>query len=51
MPTGDEEEQRTTKTKASAFLDKVEQAMTHDINTHVQLGELEDVVARPGEDP
>ena len=25
--------------------------MTHDVNTHVQLGELEDVVARPGEDP
>ena len=25
--------------------------MTHDINTHVQLGELEDIVARPGEDP
>ena len=25
--------------------------MTHDVNTHVHLGELEDVVARPGEDP
>ena len=25
--------------------------MTHDANTHVQLGELEKVVARPGEDP
>ena len=25
--------------------------MTHDVNTHVQLGELEDVVAKPGEDP
>ena len=25
--------------------------MTHDINTHVCLGELEEIVARPGEDP
>ena len=25
--------------------------MTHDINTHVCLGELEDIVARLGEDP
>ena len=25
--------------------------MTHDVNTHVHLGELEDIVARPGEDP
>ena len=25
--------------------------MTHDINTHVCLGELEDIVARPGDDP
>ena len=23
----------------------------HDVNTHVRLGELEDVIARPGEDP
>ena len=51
MPTGSKEEQRVTKAKASAFLDWINQAMTHDINTHVHLGELEDVVARPGEDP
>ena len=25
--------------------------MTHDVSTHVHLGELEDIVARPGEDP
>ena len=25
--------------------------MTHNINTHVQLGKLEDVLASPGEDP
>ena len=37
--------------KASAFLNKIQQGMTHDVNTHVQLGELEDIVARPGEDP
>ena len=51
MPTGDEEEWRATKAKASTFLNKIQQGMTHDINTDVQLGELEDVVARPGEDP
>ena len=40
MPTGHNEEQKATKAKASAF---------HD---HIQhLGELEDIVARPGEDP
>ena len=51
MPTGSEEEQRVTKVKASAFLDQIQQGMTHDINTHVHLRELEDVVARLGEDP
>ena len=51
MPPGDEEEQRATKAKASAFLKKLQQGMTHNINTHVHLGELEDVVARLGGDP
>ena len=51
MPTGSEEEQKATKVKASAFLDCIQQGMTHDINTHVCLGELEDTVARLGEDP
>ena len=51
MPTGDREEWRATKAKASAFLNKIQQGMTHDVNTHVLLGELNDVVARPGEDP
>ena len=48
--TGDKEEWRVTKVKASTFFDKIQRGMTHDVNTHVQLGELEDVVARPRED-
>ena len=51
MPTDSKEEQKATKAKASAFLNQIQQEMTHDINTHVHLGELEDVVARLGEDP
>ena len=51
MPTSSEEEQKATKAKAPAFLDRIQQGMTHDINIHVCLGELEDIVARPGEDP
>ena len=51
MPTGSKEEQRATKAKASAFLNQIQQGMTHDVNTHVCLRELEDVVARLGEDP
>ena len=51
MPTSSKEEQKATKAKASAFLDHIQQGMTHDINTHVCLGELEDIVARLGEDP
>ena len=51
MPTGSEEEQKVTKAKASAFLDRIQQGMTHNVNTHVHLGQLEDIVASPGEDP
>ena len=51
MPAGSEEEQRVTKAKASAFLNRIHQGMTHNINTHVNLGKLKDVVARLGEDP
>ena len=51
MPTSSKEQQKATKAKASAFLDRIQQGMTHDVNTHVCLGELEDIVARPGEDP
>ena len=51
MPTSSKEEQRVTKAKASAFLDRIQQGMTCNVNTHVHLGELEDVVARLGEDP
>ena len=50
MPTGSKEEQKATKSKASAFLDQIQQGMTHDVNTHVHLGELKEIVARPGED-
>ena len=42
---------KVTKVKASAFLDCIQQGMTHNINTHVHLGKLEDIVARLGEDP
>ena len=51
MPTSSEEEQKATKAKASAFLDQIQQGMTHNVNTHMHLGELEDIVARLGEDP
>ena len=51
MPTSSEEKQKVTKAKASAFLDQIQQGMTHDINTHVHLGELKEMVARLGEDP
>ena len=40
-----------TKAKASAFLHWIQQGMTHNVNTHVYLGELENIIARPGEDP
>ena len=48
MPTISKEEQRVTKAKASAFLDRIQQAMPHNVNTHVCLRELEDVTARLG---
>ena len=51
MPTGSKEEQKVSKAKASAFLNRIQQGMTHNVNTHVCLGELEEIVARPGEDP
>ena len=51
MPTGSKEEQKVTNAKASAFLDCIQQGMTHNVNTHVCLGELEEIVVRPGEDP
>ena len=51
MPTGSKEEQKATKAKASTFLCQIQQGMTHDINIHVCLGELKEIVARLGEDP
>ena len=51
MPTGSKEEQKVTKAKASAFLNRIQQGMTHNVNTHVCLGELEEIVAILGEDP
>ena len=51
MPTGNEEEQRATKVKASTFLNRIQQGITHNVNTHAHLGELKDDMARLGEDP
>ena len=51
IPTSSKEEQKVTKVKASAFLEQIQQGMTHNINTHVCLGELKDIVARLGKDP
>ena len=51
MPTGNKEEQKVAKAKASTFLDQIQQGMTHNVNTHVCLGEPKDIVARTGEDP
>ena len=51
MPTGSKEKQKVTKAKASVFLECIQQGMTHDVNTHVHLGELEEIAARLGEDP
>ena len=52
MPTGQQRGTESNQGKSfHAFLDQIQQGMTHDINTHVHLRELEDVVARPGEDP
>ena len=51
MPTASEEEQKATKVKASAFLDRIQQGMTHNVNTHVHLGEFKDIMARLGENP
>ena len=51
MPTSSKEEQKVTKAKASAFFNQIQQWMTHNVNTHVHLGELKDILARLGEDP
>ena len=51
MATSSKEEQRVTNVKASAFLNQIDQGMTHNVNTHVCLVEVKDVVARLGEDP
>ena len=50
MPTGSKEEQRVSKAKASAFLDRIQQGMTHNVNTHVHLRELKDIIGRLGEE-
>ena len=50
IPTGSKDEQKVTKVKASNFLHQIQQGMTHDINTHVHLRKLEDIMARLGED-
>ena len=43
--------QLSAKRKASAFLNHIQQGMTHNVITHVCLGELEEIVARLGGDP
>ena len=50
-PTGTNEEWKATKAKASAFLPRIQDGMTHEVNTHIWLTELEDVIAKPNEDP
>ena len=51
MPPGTEEVRKATKAKASAFLQKIQDGMTHQVNTHVRLAELEDITVKPNEDP
>ena len=51
MPPGTVEVCKATKAKASAFLQKIQDGMTHEVNTHVWLAELEDITAKPNEDP
>ena len=50
-PQETEEVRKATKAKASAFLQKIQDGMTHEVNTHVRLAELEDITAKPNEDP
>ena len=40
MPTGSKKEQKATKVKASAFLDQIQQGMTHNVNTMYALEKL-----------
>ena len=51
MPPVTEEVRKATKAKASAFLQKIQDGMMHKVNTHVRLAELEDITAKPNEDP
>ena len=51
MPPGTEEVCKATKAKASAFLQKIQEGMTHEVNTHIRLAELEDITVKPNEDP
>ena len=51
MPPGTEEIRKATKAKASTFLQKIQDGMMHEVNTHVWLAELEDITAKPNEDP
>ena len=51
MPPGTKEEQKATKEKATAFLKKIHDGMTHYVNTHIRLAELEEITVKPNEDP
>ena len=50
-PPGTLMERNATKAKATAFLKRIKGGMTHEVNTHVRLAELEDITAKPDEDP
>ena len=50
-PPGTLAERNATKAKATAFLKRIKDGMTHEVNTHVRLAELEDITAKPDEDP
>ena len=50
-PTGTEEERKETKSEGFSLPQKIQDGMTHEVNTHIRLAELEDVVAKPNEDP
>ena len=50
-PLGTLLEQNATKTKATAFLKRIKDGMTHKVKTHVWLAKLEDITMKPDEDP
>ena len=51
MPPGTEEVHKATKAKASTFLQKIQDRMTHEVNMHIRLAELEDITAKTQRGP